>query len=176
MRWGFGVVFAVVLSMMVTPAFAGTDPIENFIFQGVLKDNSGGLITGQKDIALRIYSTQRSPTLSDTACDASGLCLWRENQTNIGVTNGVFTVNAGNTTSFTSKNLNFTTALYLEVIVKDGNGGKNDQVMSPRLNMTSSPFALAAARASGSLDVNADSLETGNVIDGVAKHARRLRL
>ena len=37
-------VLPIVFSMAVPPAFAA-DPIEEFVFQGVLKDSTGGLIT-----------------------------------------------------------------------------------------------------------------------------------
>ena len=154
-------VLPIIFSMAVPPAFAAA-PIEEFVFQGVLKDSTGGLITGTKDFALRLYTELSSTTLSDTLCDSSAVCLWHENQTSISVKNGVFTINAGKVTPFTNF-VNFTNALYMEVIVKSP-GVSDDEVMSPRLALTSTPSALSAARASVDFDLNQKNIINATAI------------
>ena len=155
------VISAVIFTLVVIPLLSYTtfavSPIEQFVYQGLLKDGNRDLITGQKDITLRIYTTSTGGEApagdSSDSCPSSTLsgCIWQENQTNIGVAAGVFTINAGNTTSFSSL-VNFTNALFLEVAVLSDSG--NDEILSPRINMTASPFALSAARASVNFDAN----------------------
>lgn len=137
-------------------------PVETFTFQGLLKDNSGNLLNTQKDITLRLYTipTGGSATsIPGSSCPKSGapFCVWQENQTNIGIVNGIFIITAGNQTSL--NRVDFTKALYLEVIMRNYVGTSsgshigvantnfgNDQVLSPRINMTATPFALSAER------------------------------
>lgn len=137
------------ISLTIVPALAAA-PAEIFTFQGLLKNTDGTLVSGQRDITLRIYdiatggSASSSPGSSCPKGSATH-CLWQENQTNIGVANGIFTITAGNQTSL--NRINFTNALFLEVIVRTSGG--NDQVLSPRINLTSAPFAISAMKATG---------------------------
>ena len=156
----------IVFFILLIPSSFAVIPLEQFVFQGVLKEDSGALVTDTKDFTLRLY-TEGSGTIPANNCDSSSVCLWQENQTNIGVSNGLFTINAGNTTSF-SNLVNFTNALYLEVIVKD-TGSSNDEVLSPRLSVGATPFSFSTSRASLDFDLNKKEIVNGtgvNLIGG----------
>lgn len=149
-RLGYLLLISVAITLVVIPAFA-VAPFQQFTFQGLLKNSDGTLVNGQRDITLRIYNSATATAVKQgSQCIPSNFCLWQENQTNIGVTNGIFTIPAGNQTSLASR-INFTTALFLEVIVRStSNQQQNaDQILSPRINLTSAPFALAASRGVG---------------------------
>ncbi|MDE1764308.1 MAG: hypothetical protein KGH88_08705 [Thaumarchaeota archaeon] len=159
-------VFAATVSVMV-PAYA-IPPLEQFVFQGVLKDSSGNLITGTRNIGLRLYTVSSGHTATNDANCTPPFCLWTENQTNISVSNGVFTVYAGSISPLT-KVMNFTNALYMEVIIR----GSPDQVLSPRISIASVPFAIAAEKASTNFDlnkhniINASAIYASGVINGI---------
>ena len=148
-------VFLIIFPVTAVSAIDSRDIIP---FQGVLKDNLGAPITGQANFNLRIYShfTGASVT-NDNACNTGAhalFCYYAENQTNIGMKNGVFTINMGNTTSL-NQFLNFSNPLYLEVTIRGGpTGVGNDETLSPRFNLTSSAFSLSSEKASTNLDLN----------------------
>ena len=136
--------------MLFSAQWVSAVPVDTFTFQGLLKNDSGVLVTGKKDITLRLYTipTGGSASSSPGIVCPTTFCVWQENQTSIDVTNGIFTIFAGNTTSL--NRVDFTKALYLEVIIRSGlvddatRGA--DQVLSPRINITASPFALSTER------------------------------
>jgi len=117
----FYILMFVVLFVTVSlyPVHAA-EPFDQFAFQGILKDESGNLITATKDFTLQIYTVL-----------TGGTSLWSEDHDDVGVSSGLFTIYAGSQTVF-SNVLNFTNALYLEVIVKDSDGS-NSETLSPRL-------------------------------------------
>ncbi|MGI0061789.1 MAG: beta strand repeat-containing protein [Nitrosotalea sp.] len=159
-------VFAAMVSMIV-PAYA-IAPLEQFAFQGVLKDNSGNLITGTRNIGLRLYTVYTGHQATNDATCLPPFCLWTENHTSVSVSSGIFTIDAGSINSLT-KVINFTNALYLEVIIQ----GSPDQTLTPRLNITAAPFALAAEKASTDLNlnkkqiINASNIYASGVINGI---------
>ena len=143
---------SITVTLVVVPAFA-VAPFQQFTFQGLLKNSDGTLVTAQRDLTFRIYSKFDAPQVTkgnECLPGTPNFCLWQENQTNIGVINGIFTIPLGNQTSL-SPRINFTTALFLEVIVRStSNQQQNpDQILEPRINLTSAPFALAASRGVG---------------------------
>ncbi|MDE1764449.1 MAG: hypothetical protein KGH88_09460, partial [Thaumarchaeota archaeon] len=79
-------VFAAVSSIII-PAYA-IPPLEQFVFQGVLKDNSGNLITGTRNIGLRLYTVSSGHTATNDATCLPPFCLWTENQSSVQVTSG----------------------------------------------------------------------------------------
>jgi len=137
--------FVVLLSLY--PVYA-SEPFDQFAFQGILKETDGTLITATKDFTLQIYTVL-----------TGGSPLWSEDHDGVSVSSGLFTIYAGSQTAF-SNFLNFTNALYLEVIVKDS-GGSNSETLSPRLQIAGSPFALSASRASTDFDLNQHKLVNG---------------
>lgn len=135
------------VSLTLYPVYAA-EPFDQFAFQGILKDASGNLLTTTKNITLKIYTT-----LTD------GSSLWSENHDDVSISSGLFTIYAGSQTAF-SNFLNFTNALYLEVIIKDSDG-PNKETLTPRLQIAGSPFALSASRASTDFDLNQHKLVNG---------------
>jgi len=132
--------FATVFSFVIIPVY-GADPFDEFVFQGVLKDGGGALVTATKDITLKIYTVL-----------SGGTSLWEEEHDDVSVSNGIFTVFAGSVNSFVN-NLNFTNAYFLEVTIEDSDG-TNPETLSPRIKIGGSPFSLSSARASVDFDVN----------------------
>ncbi|MDE1767307.1 MAG: hypothetical protein KGI27_13700 [Thaumarchaeota archaeon] len=157
------------LGGMIVPAWA-IPPLEQFAFQGVLKDNSGNLITGTRNIGLRLYTVYSGHTATNDANCLKPFCLWTENHTGVAISSGIFTIDAGSINSL-SKAINFTNALYLEVIIRNSTAG--DQVLTPRLNVTAAPFAFAAEKASTDLNlnkkqiINASNIYASGVINGI---------
>lgn len=98
-------------------------------FQGVLKDASGNLVTGNKDITFSIY---------DVA--AGGTALWNETQT-VSVEAGLYTVGLGSATPIPLTTFDGDTR-YLGINI-DG------AELSPRVMMLSVPFAFNADRLGG---------------------------
>jgi hypothetical protein len=171
-------VFLIGLAMILVastflPAYA--DSINQFTFQGVLRDVHGAPVNGVFGIVTRLFNNLDAPPVSvltvsgstpvgssDPQCTILNNCLYSQNQT-VQIFNGVFTVNLGNKTSL--RPVNFTTPLYLEVIVKNysapndplfgtPNGFPLNEFLTPRLNVTAAPFAIASQGASGVLSVN----------------------
>ncbi|MGI0073408.1 MAG: hypothetical protein ACREA3_06325 [Nitrosotalea sp.] len=134
----------------------------------MLKDNSGNLITGTRNIGLRLYTVYTGHQATNDATCLPPFCLWTENHTSVSVSSGIFTIDAGSINSLT-KVINFTNALYLEVIIQ----GSPDQTLTPRLNITAAPFALAAEKASTDLNlnkkqiINASNIYASGVINGI---------
>ncbi|KFM15712.1 hypothetical protein SCCGRSA3_02610 [Marine Group I thaumarchaeote SCGC RSA3] len=64
-------------------------------------------------------------------------------------------------------NLNFTDAIYLQVIVKDS-AGNNPETLTPRLKIVGAPFALSAARASVNFDVNQKNIINATSVNATA--------
>jgi len=157
------IIILVLLVLLPSVAYS-SPPLEYITFQGVLKNDDGALITGQRDFTLRIHSVAEGGVTGsgDAACTISPTCLWNENQTNIRITNGIFSIQAGNTTAFASFT-NFTNALYFEVIVSNSTG--TDEILSPRISMVATPFALSASRASVDFDLNQKNIVNASTIE-----------
>ena len=153
----FLLTFAAVFSFVIIPAYAA-DPFDEFVFQGILKDSGGALVTATKDITLKIYTAL-----------SGGTSLWEEEHDNVSVSNGIFTVFAGSVNSF-ANNLNFTNAYFLEVRIEDINGN-NPEILSPRIKIGGSPFSLSSARASVDFDLNKK-----NVINATSLNATSLEI
>ena len=143
---------AVLLGVLIGPLILypvyAAEPLDQFAFQGILKDSDGNLITATKDFTLHLYTVI-----------TGGSSLWSEDHDDVSVSSGLFTIYAGSQTAFSTA-VNFTNALYLEVIVKDSDGS-NAETLSPRLQVAAAPFALSASRASGDFDLNQNKLVNG---------------
>lgn len=142
----------ILLGMLVSPLILypvyAADPLDQFAFQGILKDSDGNLITATKDFTLQLYTAL-----------TGGSSLWSEDHDDVSVSSGLFTIYAGSQTAFSTA-VNFTNALYLEVMVKDSDGS-NAETLSPRLQVAAAPFALSASRASDDFDLNQNKLVNG---------------
>jgi len=153
----FLLTFAAVFSFVIIPVY-GADPFDEFVFQGILKDSGGALVTATKDITLKIYTIL-----------SGGTSIWEEEHDNVSVSNGIFTVFAGSVNSF-ANDLNFTNAYFLEVRIEDSNGN-NPEILSPRIKIGGSPFSLSSARASVDFDLNKK-----NVINATSLNATSLEI
>jgi len=94
--------------------------------QGKLTDSSGTALTGKYNFSFKIYNVS-----------TSGTKLWEENQT-LAVQDGVYDAILGSSVALT---LDFDRQYYLGVQV-----GTDDE-MSPRLNLTSTPYTYRASYA-----------------------------
>ena len=153
----FLLTFAAVFSFVIIPVY-GADPFDEFVFQGVLKDSGGALVTATKDITLKIYTVL-----------SGGTSLWEEEHDNVSVSNGIFTVFAGSVNSF-ANDLNFTNAYFLEIRIEDINGN-NPEILSPRIKIGGSPFSLSSARASVDFDLNKKQLFNATSINATSINA-----
>ncbi len=153
----FLLTFAAVFSFVIIPVY-GADPFDEFVFQGVLKDSGGALVTATKDITLKIYTVL-----------SGGTSLWEEEHNDVSVSNGIFTIFAGSVNSF-ANDLNFTNAYFLEIRIEDSNGN-NPEILSPRIKIGGSPFSLSSARASVDFDLNKK-----NVINATSLNATSLEI
>lgn len=119
-------------------------------YQGRLTDVNGASLNGSYNLTFRIYD-------SGTA----GNLLWEETQTGVVIQKGVFSVLLG---SVTNLNLAFDKAYFLEVKV-------NNEVLSPRQQITSSGYAIRAETAEKALTAqqaqNATSAEKATTADGI---------
>ena len=99
------------------------DPPATLTYQGRLKTIQGVPVNTPTNIVFRIY---------DVA--TGGVKLWEEAHTNVAVENGIFMVILGKTASLAGLAFDKTYYMGLEL-----NGGEE---MTPRLEMTSSPYAM----------------------------------
>jgi len=97
-------------------------------YQGVLKDSSGALVSGEVDMTFNIY-------------DGTGTSLWNETQSGVTVEAGLYNVRLGSENAITPEVFNGDTR-YLEVTV-------NNQTLSPRIPLISVPYALRAEELGG---------------------------
>ncbi|HNT25842.1 MAG TPA: hypothetical protein PKM21_15850 [Anaerolineales bacterium] len=108
-------------------ALAGPDVIPGVIsYQGTLTNASGAPISDSLKITFRIYDD-----------DVSGTVLWQEQQT-VTVENGLFHVNLGSVTPFSSGMWSYA-QLYLGIRVE------GDAEMTPREIINATPLAITVA-------------------------------
>lgn len=93
-------------------------------YQGILKDGTGNLLTGNYSMTFRIYSAA-----------SGGTALWNETQSGVSAASGKFSVQLG---SVTSLNLDFGGDYWLSIQVGA------DAEMSPRVRLTSVGYAYRA--------------------------------
>lgn len=131
-------------------AFAGTPLILNH--QGRLLDASDTPIDGAVDLEFRIYESA-----------TGGVPLWSELHPGMQVQDGLFTASLGETVPIPANLLAVSSSVpmdrYLEVIVQG-------TVISPRLRLSSVPYAVASSRISGDIETRQDELtiEEGGVV------------
>jgi len=93
-------------------------------YQGMLTDDTGNPLNGEFDLTFRIYDQLTLGTMK-----------WTETQYNVLVTDGLFNVNLGDSTAI---DLPFNEDYWVEIEI-EGSG-----VLSPRLKLTSVPYAYRA--------------------------------
>ncbi len=138
-------VFSLLLSVAI-PIAAFPQVPQTMGYQGLLTDGSGVVVSdGSYSLTFKIYSVS-----------TGGSALWTEVQGTVSTVNGVFNVILG---SVTALNIAFDKTLYLEITV-----GSN--VLSPRIELTGSPYAMNArgivTSASGNVGIGT-SIPTGKL-------------
>jgi hypothetical protein len=113
-------------------------------YQGYLENTDGEPLDATVNMTFALYATAEG-----------GSALWTETHQNVEVTDGVFSLILGNTTSFDDDSLEG--KRYLGVTVG------SDPEMAPRQQLTSAFFAMRAGVADS---VKADSVETEAIADG----------
>ena len=149
------------LWLQFTPtAHAAINPTINF--QGKLTNPDGTNVTnGNYSIRFRIYT---DPT-ADTADPCANSCLWEETQATVAVNDGIFRVALGSVASLPgSVNFNLS-ALYLSMKVGV------DPEMSPRIQLTASPYAFNSDAIDGLDSTNLVQLGQGTQTDSSTTNA-----
>jgi len=123
-KWLTGLLVLGLILMMTLGIFAAAPAKINF--QGVLKNSSGTLLTGNYNIGFKIYDAS-----------TGGTPLWTELQS-VAVTNGSYSVLLGSITALT---LPFDAEYWLAIQVG------NDPEMTPRFQLGSAPYALNASKS-----------------------------
>ena len=120
-----GVAFLVLLAL-VLPTTPGVQAqtLDGFTYQGYLLNGDGNPVDGTVNLALRLYETT-----------SGGDVLWSETQTDVVVSEGIFSVRVGSVASLDA--VLFGEALWLGVSV---NGGSE---LVPRTALGSAPRALS---------------------------------
>jgi len=113
-------------------------------YQGYLENTDGEPLDATVNMTFALYAAAQG-----------GSALWTETHQNVEVTDGVFSLILGDTTSFDDNSLEG--KRYLGVTVG------SDQEMAPRQQLTSAFFAMRAGVADS---VKADSVETEAIADG----------
>jgi hypothetical protein len=140
-----------ILVLLVQFSFAQVP--ENITHQGVIKDSNGELLSGDYNIAAKLYDQETSGTM-----------LWQETHSNVTVTDGVFNIRLGEVNPLI---LDFDQQYWLGISIDGGTE------LSPRLPLSSVPYSMRAKVAEsleGDLTISqeiigSDSTVTGQRID-----------
>jgi hypothetical protein len=125
-------------------ASSGAPPYLNY--QGILRDQTGNLLSGQYNITFRLYDTV-----------AGGTALWSESLSNIVVQDGRFSVLLGNTSPLSATHFS-SVDRFIGVQVQ------GYAEMIPRQRLASVPFAFQATLADVATIANrAESIADGSV-------------
>jgi hypothetical protein len=105
-------------------------------YQGVLKDNSGDLLSGSYNLDFILYNAA-----------SGGTQLWSETHSAVEITNGIFSVVLGSSNPLS---LAFDTQYWLEIAVAGS-------YLSPRIQLTSAPYSLRAVEADSAWSLRGNS-------------------
>jgi hypothetical protein len=125
-------------------------------FQARLLTNTGALVPdGNYHIEFKLYDSLAGGASSQGACSTNSStddCWWRETRTTgnlVAVKNGYVSVSLGSVTAFGS-NIPWDQELWLTMNIGGNSGSASwNGEMSPRMRITSLPFAQAAAKLKG---------------------------
>jgi|GEM_PF-3027802 len=118
-------------------------------FQARLQTAPGAIVPdGNYHIEFKIYNASSSSGSSQGSCTGDSACLWTETRTTgnlVTVKNGYLTVNLGSVTALPS--IDWSQQLWLTMRV-GGTGGSPswDPEMSPRLQLTATPYSFASGK------------------------------
>jgi hypothetical protein len=162
---------ATILSIVVVASFvAGISRSPNVAaatnstinFQARLLTAAGGVVPdGLYNVEFKLYDTASSGGTAQGAC--SGNCVWmeaRESGNKVRVVNGYLTVNLGSVTAF-GTSIPWDQELWLTMNIGGTGVASYDGEMTPRLKLTSVPYALRAGKLVGGSGANVTILDTG---------------
>ncbi len=148
----------VVLALFLTSVYSitrgGTQPAQaaapaTLNFQGRLLSSSGNLVDdGLYNIEFKLYNAASSGTSSQGSCTGDANCLWTETRTGgakVEVKNGYFSAYLGDVTSLPT-NI-WDQQLWLTMNIGGTSGPTWDGEMTPRIRLTSVPYAFQAKNA-----------------------------
>ncbi|MCB9821307.1 hypothetical protein H6798_02115 [Candidatus Nomurabacteria bacterium] len=165
-----GIAALVAVPTILNVGSAQAAPSSQLNFQARLQSNTGALIPdGNYHVEFKIYDSLASGASAQGVCSLDSStddCLWLETRTGanvIAVQNGYLTANLGSVTAFGS-GIDWSQQLYLSINI-GGNGGSPswDGEMSPRLQITSVPYAFAAGTAENVKSTDVDSADSADV-------------
>ena len=127
--WIMLLVAVAIFANDVTKETTNRDVPQTINFQAAVKDANGMPVNDNRIIEFRIYDSL-----------TGGTQMWSEIHYNVEITDGIFSVELGNSTAFAS-NLFETSPLYITFVM----GGEE---MSPRQKLNAVPYAINAKKAS----------------------------
>lgn len=128
------VVLAALLALCIVAVVPAVSAPQMITYQGVLTDNLGNPLSGSHNLIFKIYRDSLSTTP----------ILWSETHTGVSVTNGLFNVILGRSTSIPLSIFDIDQR-WLGITVD------SDAEMTPRMRFTSAPWAFHAAIADSAL-------------------------
>ncbi|MEK7152471.1 MAG: hypothetical protein AAB834_00860, partial [Patescibacteria group bacterium] len=143
-------------------AIAATNSTINF--QARLLTAAGNIVPdGQYNVEFKLYNASSSSGSSQGSCAGDSACLWTETRITtdkVRVVNGYLTVNLGSITSFAST-INWDQELWLTMNIGGTGTPGWDGEMTPRLKLTSVPYAFRAGALVGGTGANTTVLDAG---------------
>lgn len=136
--------FSIINTFLIVLAQNGIPEYINY--HGRLKDSAGNPLTGTYNFTFRLYDSS-----------VGGNLVWGpETHNNVQVNNGYFNVRLG---SIVPLNIDFKNPYWLSIEVN------NDGEMSPRIPLTSFPYAFTAQKLiKRNGDITIETINTGNII------------
>lgn len=151
-----GVFLILSILTVVKPQIATAAAPSNLNFQARLQTASGAIVPdGNYNVEFKLYNTSTvTPTPDQGACTRNGgtaeaTCLWVETRTGanvVTVKNGYLTVNLGSVTAF-GGSIDWSQQMWLTMRIGGTGTPSWDAEMSPRLQLTATPYAMYAANA-----------------------------
>lgn len=141
------------------PVHAATNSTINF--QARLLTAAGNTVPdGQYNVEFKLYNALSSIGSSQGSCSGDTACLWTETRltsNKVRVANGYLTVNLGSVTAFSST-INWDQELWLTMNIGGTGTATWDGEMTPRLKLTSVPYAFRAGQLANTNGANLSTL------------------
>lgn len=143
----------ILFGVILTPEHASAAINPTINFQGKLTNPDGTNVTnGSYSIRFRIYN---DPTLDAANSCVANSCKWEETQGTVSVSDGIFRVALGSSTTLPGSVDFNSSALYLGIKVG------SDAEMTPRIRLTASPYAFNSDSLDGLDSANFIQLAQG---------------
>lgn len=156
---------AAICSIAATPSTVYASIPGTLNFQARLETSAGAVVPdGNYNVTFHLYNATSSSGSTDTSCNTDANCLWEESYTynsgpggsdaRIRVANGYLTANLGSVNPLTG--ISWDQQLYLTMDIGGTTSSGTitwDGQMSPRLPLTSVPYAIQAQNAEALNDI-----------------------